>query len=277
MALFFALSGFLITRTLIANQNIPQFITRRFARILPLAYLYLLIVALAFSYGPAFLTTNFLFAENYLTDQLKPQNGPMWSLCVEMHFYLAIALVVATFGRPGLWLVWPACLAITLLRVHEGAGISINTHLRVDEILAGACVATIYSDGWKKFATPPAVLVVLFLALPAFCYLNPLAYFRPYMAAAVLGTTLCLAPGVMRTIISSAPARYIATISYALYIWHPLTMTGWFGEGASIERYLLKRPLSFALTFVLAHVSTFYYEKRWTDWAASIRFKPKTA
>jgi peptidoglycan/LPS O-acetylase OafA/YrhL len=48
----------------------------------------------------------------------------------------------------------------------------------------------------------------------------------------------------------------VAGISYALYIWHPMTALGWLGTGGGWERYLIKRPISFALTFLLAHLST---------------------
>jgi len=277
MALFFVLSGFLITRALITNQNIGQFLTRRFARILPLAYLYLVVLAIAFSYGPKFLLVNFLFAENYVTGELRDYNGHLWSLCVEMHFYLAIALVVFMLGRRGIWAVWPACLAVTTLRIVEGEWITILTHLRVDEILAGACVATLYCDDWKKLNVSPFVFFALLVALVISSYHNPFAYLRPYVAGLVLATSLSLASGLTLAVLSSAIARYIATISYALYVWHPLTQAGWLGEGGGFERYLIKRPISFALTFLIAHVSTFYYEKRWTDWASSIRFKQKTA
>jgi peptidoglycan/LPS O-acetylase OafA/YrhL len=63
--------------------------------------------------------------------------------------------------------------------------------------------------------------------------------------------------------LASRPLRYIATISYALYVIHPATVHGWMNEGGTLTRYLLKRPMSFALTFILAHLSTFYWESRW--------------
>ena len=56
---------------------------------------------------------------------------------------------------------------------------------------------------------------------------------------------------------------YIARISYALYVYHMLMIWGWMNDGSTMERYLLKRPLSFALTFAAAHVSTFYWERYW--------------
>src|ERR1700730_1120869 len=131
MSLFFALSGFLITSTLIKNPDIHDFITRRLARILPLAYAYTIVVFLFFSIDPKAVLWTDLFVVNYLTQYLTPWTGHLWSLCVEMQFYLAIALVVLIGGRRGLWVVWPACLVITLLRVKAGTYIALETHLRV--------------------------------------------------------------------------------------------------------------------------------------------------
>src|SRR5208283_2842173 len=89
-------------------------------------------------------------------------SGHLWSLCVEIHFYLAIALVVLLFGRNGLWIVWPACLAVTLMRISTGTYISIATHLRVDEILSGACAAMAfaYLEGRRPSSANPRLLAV---------------------------------------------------------------------------------------------------------------------
>ena len=139
MSLFFALSGFLITSGLHKNPQIHEFLVRRLARILPLAYAYTFVVLLIFSFDPKALLWTDLFTVNYLTQYLDTGwTNHFWSLCVEMQFYLAIAIIVAIAGRRGLWAVWPACLIITLLRIYAGAYIAIETHLRVDEILSGA-------------------------------------------------------------------------------------------------------------------------------------------
>ncbi|HWB53188.1 MAG TPA: hypothetical protein VG722_03315, partial [Tepidisphaeraceae bacterium] len=84
-----------------------------------------------------------------------------------------------------------------------------------------------------------------------------------YVAALLVGSTLWTSETILNRILSGDFLKYIATISYALYVVHPLTMYGWLDEGLKIELYFLKRPISFALTFLAAHMSTFYYEKRW--------------
>jgi peptidoglycan/LPS O-acetylase OafA/YrhL len=270
MSLFFALSGYLITSGLIRNPNIQEFLARRLSRILPLAYAYTFIVFLLLSFDPNSLLWTDLFMVNYLTQYLNDWNGHFWSLCVEMHFYLVIAVVVLTFGRKGLWMVWPACLAITLLRVNAGAYLEIKTHLRVDEILSGACVATLYSNRLtsnnrltsRVFAAIMIVAALLW-AISAWPSAGAFQYFRPYATALLLLTSLHYGATRPQTLLASRPLRYIATISYALYVIHPATAHGWMNEGSTMTRYLLKRPISFALTFILAHLSTFYWESRW--------------
>jgi peptidoglycan/LPS O-acetylase OafA/YrhL len=59
--------------------------------------------------------------------------------------------------------------------------------------------------------------------------------------------------------------RYIATTSYALYVLHPLAAFGWWNDGSILERYLFKRPLGFVITFIAAHLSTFYWERGWME------------
>lgn len=159
MSLFFALSGFLITSTLLQNSEVYEFLVRRLARILPLVYAYTFIVFTFFVFDPeaAFWTATFLI--NYLTGYMVDGlNNHLWSLCVEVHFYAAIALVVLFAGKKGLWIVWPACLAITALRIHDGVVIAIQTHLRVDEILSGACVATLYKSSWSESSRFPVAM-----------------------------------------------------------------------------------------------------------------------
>jgi peptidoglycan/LPS O-acetylase OafA/YrhL len=119
MSLFFALSGFLITKNLLAGQAPGDFFVRRLTRILPLAYAYLVFVFLIFTCEPKTLSVNLFFVENYATDYLT-LDGHFWSLCVEVHFYLAIGLIVWLFGKRGIFLVVPLCVAVTLLRVFEG-------------------------------------------------------------------------------------------------------------------------------------------------------------
>jgi peptidoglycan/LPS O-acetylase OafA/YrhL len=266
MSLFFALSGFLITSALICNLDIYDFMVKRLTRIVPLAYTYAILVFTFVHFDPEdmFYTTSFL--ANYFPEHLISYNAHFWSLCVEIHFYLAIALIVSVAGQRALWIVWPACLAVTALRVTQGAYIEIPTHLRVDEILAGACVATLYQPSWRASAIHPTVLAGL-AALLWFVSASPYSgwwqYLRPYATASLLAVVLSHGDTRLARFLASSAMRYIATISYALYVIHPLTIQGAWNQGNVFDRYVLKRPVSIAITFVSAHISTFYWERLW--------------
>ena len=267
MSLFFALSGFLITSTLIQNSDVCEFLVKRLARILPLAYAYTFLVFTFLMFDPqaAFWTASFLL--NYYPEYMVGGfNNHFWSLCVEMHFYIAIAIIVMIWRKKGLWIVWPACLIVTAMRINAGAYIHIQTHLRVDEILAGACVATLYQSSWKgrlRWPTTFAGVTALLWFLSGNPYAEWFQYLRPYATALVLAVVLCHSNTFLADFLTSRLMRYIAAVSYALYVVHPLTVHGWFNQGSTMDRYLLKRPISFVMTFVAAHISTFYWEKFW--------------
>lgn len=269
MALFFTLSGFLITRFLLQHNSVVDFLIRRFFRIVPLAWL-ALIVALPLAGAPvSSYPPNFFFYANLPPYYLVEVADHFWSLCVEVQFYATVALIVAFLGKRGLYLLIAICVAVTAHRVASGAEIEIVTWHRVDEILAGAILALLYSGKLGRVAVTAVsrssvyVLLVLFALSchPATGFAN---YLRPYFAAALVGTTLYSPPVRVGSVLRSSSLRYIAAISFALYVFHGLLVHTWLGEGEKLARYL-KRPLLFAATFALAHLSTFQFEHRWIE------------
>jgi peptidoglycan/LPS O-acetylase OafA/YrhL len=268
MALFFTLSGFLITSTLLYEPSVPQFLIRRFCRILPLAWLYILVVLTAFHAVKAEYPPLLLFYANLPPFWLRsPATGHLWSLGVEMQFYIAAAALCLFLGRRGL-LVFPVlCLAVTANRIVHGETISVVTWFRVDEILAGATLALLMhlpgSDNLRRMLLPlnPYLLIVLLVAA-SHDRLPWLNYARPYIAASLVGCTLVRERGFLSQALRSRQLRYIAKVSYALYVLHVVTMEGWLGSGDKLVKYA-KRPLCIALAFLGAHVSTHFYEHYW--------------
>jgi peptidoglycan/LPS O-acetylase OafA/YrhL len=272
MSLFFTLSGFLITGGLLKNPAVRPFFIRRFCRIVPLSYLYTAIALLILGKGLPYFASSYLFLINYDYAHITDLTGHLWSLCVEMHFYIFVGLLVLVAGRRGLYSLPFFAAAITIIRIYNGVHISINTHLRVDEILAGACLSLCYYHPMAKESLRflgafwlPFVLMVL-LGVCSHPLAGSTNYVRPYAAALLVGSTLWSANTGLHKVLASHILRYVATISYALYVFHPLSMYGWLGAGGVIKKYLLKRPISLAITLVAAHISTFYYEKAWIDW-----------
>ena len=65
---------------------------------------------------------------------------------------------------------------------------------------------------------------------------------------------------LIHSLLEGRVAAYIARISYALYIYHPLMIFGWMNAGSDWLRYLVKRPISYLLTWAAAHASTYFWE-----------------
>jgi peptidoglycan/LPS O-acetylase OafA/YrhL len=283
MSLFFCLSGFLITSTLLDRMDILAFFIRRACRILPLAYLFSCLVLVWLGSGPMYFVSHALFTINYDHAHMSNLTGHFWSLCVEVHFYLFIGLLIGILGRKGFAVLPIVCLAITGLRIAKGVHISIVTHFRADEILAGACLALAYQGYFaaalckKSLGRIPQLILAGMLLLSSHPAMGPLNYLRPYCAAALVGSTLFRPENRLSGWLCSGLLKYVAKISYALYVIHPVTYFGWLQTGGPLLKYIFKRPISFALTFGLAHLSTHYFEQRWMDWGKAMARRPRAS
>jgi peptidoglycan/LPS O-acetylase OafA/YrhL len=282
MAIFFTLSGFLITNFLIHRPNVHHFIVRRFFRIIPLAWIYLAIALPFLGVSITDYAAHFFFYGNWPSEgattlSFSPGTSHFWSLCVEMQFYVGIALLFSILKDKALLLIPILCLLITFYRIHDHVYISINTYYRMDEILVGCVVALAYNQrlgsilpDFFRWVNPYYVLVLFLLS----CHPDSGAmnYIRPYLAATLVASTVFNPRTEISNFLNLRVLAYLAAISYALYVIHPLLVHSWLGEGDLIEKYA-KRPLLFAVLFALAHLSTFYYEKYWIDLAKRLTLK----
>ena len=265
LSIFFFLSGYLVVSMLYKNPSILSFMIRRLFRVIPLAWIAVTILIIA--NRPAFEVgfANFFFYANLMAGGLIHSGEHLWSLSVEIQFYIGVAIVVLAFGKRGLLLVPVACVAVTSLRIADGAGFSIITWLRADEILVGGTVALLRSyrpreagrGAWPIWITLILIPALMVCSNEKFLIGN---YFRPYVTALLVYSTLTHVTGRFYTMLGSKRLRYIATISYALYVVHPLTYAGWMGSGDSVTRYI-KRIFSFLLTFGSAHFISNWIEQ----------------
>lgn len=281
MSLFFTLSGFLITMSLIFRPMVKPFLIRRICRILPLAWLFLLIALPLGNSEPFQYLSHLFFFANSPGLEMTPWTGHFWSLCLEMQFYGVIALLFGWLGEASFKLLPWMALAVTLTRLANGVTDSIFTFYRADEILAGACLALLVHhwnrrpNGLKRIlpqAFFPLAMVGLLALLLLSCHRlgGGLQYLRAYAAASLVGVTILASvqetgPGPVECFLTQPWLGYVGRVSFAVYLLHPLAAYGWLGSGEAIVKYA-KRPLVFALTFGLAHFSTFYYEARWMKW-----------
>jgi peptidoglycan/LPS O-acetylase OafA/YrhL len=266
MALFFTLSGFLITSVLLRDQHVLRFLIRRCCRIVPLAWLYF-VVALSLSGASALAwLAHFLFYANFPPRELVLLTLHLWSLCLEMQFYAGVALLVAVLRLRGLWLLPLLCLLFSALRAWYGIYASDISYYRVDEILAGCTLALVVHGGWggtlrARLARLPQWPLLALLALSCLPQGGWLNYVRPYFAAILVGATILAPHTSLARGLDNRLLLYLALVSYALYVIHPMLAASWLGDGGLVEKYA-KRPLLLLVLFSLAHLSTNYFE-RW--------------
>ncbi|MFT4512619.1 MAG: peptidoglycan/LPS O-acetylase OafA/YrhL [Planctomycetota bacterium] len=172
--LFFALSGFLITRILLAererNQPVRWFMLRRLLRIFPIYYL--LLIVMAFTQPASQIAWCAFYLGNF-ADVFFPTRGPnplghTWSLCVEEHFYVLWPLVVACFApkvgpRVLKWGLIPIAIgtAFTLcLTIDPKTAANAIEHLTPTRSLPLACGALLAYSEARRNASPRRLLAL---------------------------------------------------------------------------------------------------------------------
>lgn len=264
MVVFFNLSGFLITSFLLQGQRIRTFLIKRFCRVLPLGWLYLA-VALTLSAAPlSTWLSHFLFYANLPPKDLLPMTEHLWSLCVEVQFYVVVALLVIVLRARGLLLLPLLAIMFTLLRAVNGVTASSISFYRVDEILAGCALALAYHGRFSArfrimLTHVPQWWLLVLLALSSMPQGGWLNYLRPYLAALLVGATIVRPNTGLVKLLRWRFLLFCAAISYPLYVIHPMLSFSWLASGTAVMKYA-KRPLFFAVLFALAYVSTRYYE-----------------
>jgi peptidoglycan/LPS O-acetylase OafA/YrhL len=266
MVMFLTLSGFLITRFLDERPSPVEFLLRRLFRIVPLAWLYVAVVLSLVGATAQQWAAHLLFYVNEPPQRFNDATAHLWSLCVELHFYLGVALLVALFGRRALWCLPPLCVAVTANRVAHGQVDSMQTQFRLDEILGGATVALLYRRWGESVRRPPfatAAVVLAALLVLACCHPGSVAlqYARPYAAGLLLALVLSDQASFIGRWLRNQVLGYIAKISYALYVLHMGLAQTWLGSGQGWAKYA-KRPLLIGVTWALAHLSTATFEAR---------------
>jgi len=172
VSLFFVISGFLITRILIAAQDRPRgqalraFYARRALRIFPAYYLVLGLAAatVGIAHLPAFVLYVMNWGIFFYTwiqpalvdrpwDPVRMYGIHFWSLCVEEQFYLVFPLLFS-FLRPGrtrlrgLLVLWAASIAFRFLfaALLPKSAYGLIPLVCGEYLVAGAVGAVVFAD-----------------------------------------------------------------------------------------------------------------------------------
>ena len=238
VTVFFVLSGYLITSKLLERDiDLRSFYLRRFFRLMPVAWAYLISVAvigvLMHHRILGHATASVFFFRNFIADG-RGYTPHFWSLSVEEQFYFLWPLLLLIAGkRRAFWIAAAASLSCALYRFvswshYDAPGPNMMTQVRADAILVGCCLALLLSTRRGRdimmnyshwFLTPS--LVVFAYCVVRFTWLPPLS---ESVAIAVLVAVSALRPsgGVISKVLSLKPLVWLGLISYSVYVWQQL-------------------------------------------------------
>ena len=248
---FFGISGFLICSRLLEEEqlhgriSLKKFYIRRAFRILPPAFLFLIIAGCLGVLGLIALTRSELFSSAFFFRNYLPvknagwYTGHFWSLAVEEHFYLLWPGLLVLFGT--VRARWIAPLLGIGVAGWRGLDHHFNIFLRLFPSLPGVdrtdlcldgliwgCVLALFlrekanRDFLSKWLTIPVWLIVtamfvlmFWLQLPSTAAAKTILI--PLVLAAVLHST-----SIVGKFLELSPLRWIGRISYSLYLWQQL-------------------------------------------------------
>lgn len=296
--LFFVLSGFLITGILLDSRERPyfyrRFYTRRALRILPPYYALLLLLLLLRSSSAAFVGLSFVYLSNVTNFfGVGSDYGPLWSLAVEEHFYIAWPAVVHKLTRRNLaWASAAIVVGVPVLRAFSFAkgwttGLDWYTWFVADGLAAGALLAIFLRSsitrrrvkavcGWilggsvlAAVVGAPFGILTRNRLLGAALQLSTVNFFF----AGVLLLSLLAGSGSGKRFVDIGVLRFLGYISYGLYLDHLLAfrmydrfcrhfVPQWIPSSGHFGLVLLRFVLAGGAAMGVAYLSRRFYEEQ---------------
>lgn len=263
--LFFVISGFVVYYSALDifektgyRAFLVSFSLRRFFRLYPL-YALTLVASIYMSQrylidAPnlwAHILTHLTFIHSFNTDWFSSINGVNWSIAIEVHFYILIALLIAQLRNSNgfilllmaLFIGWMWRWASWQIIPDNGDELYLyrlfvlSTQLpgRLDQFAIGMVIAQLVRSApfasWRETRWMLPLSAAL-TTLTVYLFVFPQVNFWPSgQIAFIFGRTLtALAFGAAvfaacqmqspRFLRLSRPLRYCGTISYGLYLWH---------------------------------------------------------
>ena len=263
VALFFVLSGFLITSKLVEGPiNFRRFYLRRFFRLMPAAWTYLAFLVLL----SAVTRMHFTSVKEVISCVFCFRNilgkmgfaGHFWSLSIEEQFYLVWPLTLFLAGvLRARWIALLGGIACAVFRYVEWSRYGPHfptgpSFLHSDWLLIGCFGALILHDQRLRATL---TRIAHYLPIPALCVFvfcmitqsKPLA--ESFSLAALLIATTLQPQGLCARAVSGSAITWLGRISYSVYLWqgffvgqHQLWALFAMPAFALASYYLIERP-----------------------------------
>lgn len=287
---FFVISGFLITTLLLkerSRQNsisLKKFYIRRFLRIFPVAYLFLLVVLILNSIFELHITRNaFISSSLYIRNtSILPstdwQTGHFWSLSVEEQFYLLFPFLLTRNLRAYIVIVVVLIFIIPVVvyaNVHYNHTIAFTIFTQLIKSLTGILVGSLFAILFfyrvitEEFVKKPTLLINLLLLGAAAIIESNLLPLIPSSVSGTISSVLIVLIIITNIKVSTnfffrflnlSFVKFIGVLSYSMYVWQQL--------------FTFSRPwahlfpgsdsvwLNMLVLFIVSYCSYHYYEKK---------------
>ncbi len=252
--LFFVLSGFLITGTLIDNKNSTHYFSnfwiKRVLRIFPLYYLVLAIIIVPKIYFQVntvsytswtywFYLQNWQYIFNGVFPDGKATLNHFWSLAIEEQFYFFFPFVVKYVKNKNMPFLLLAFILIAILFRYyyfnnDNIGYYVGTVSRMDSLAIGAFLAyavrynRVFLQRWTHlfFYISVAYILAVIVLTQEVHFSNPyfagigLTFFALLFGSLLIFSLSNFKNNFINQVLTLKPLRFIGKISYGLYIYH---------------------------------------------------------
>lgn len=285
VVLFFVLSGLFMGRILfIKKVELSSFFARRFIRIIPTMWLFLLAMYFYARYGQArpytvpfseFLSSMFFLSTYFPQDisiwKTQWANGHMWSLNVEEHSYMYLAfgafiisksrgVITATTFLIGTLALVMTTIALYMTGVlHEGAS-PWRTHTEVASLglIASATIAVLRNNAREGAILRSAFIPLISIAIAFYMFRpgrfnlwNASIIAAPIFAAIAVNYAENF-PGLIKNILSMAPLRWFGICSFSIYLWQ--------APFYSMVHNGFPKPVGLVLGIIVGAISFYFFE-----------------
>lgn len=281
--LFFVLSGYLMSHLLfIKKVALSDFFARRFSRVIPTFWFFIVVMILyshlqpsPYAVGLGEILSTLAFLRTYFPVDIDiwARNWPighMWSLNVEEHSYIYLAIgavlirgVKGRYSAPAFLLI-SAGILLSLnfyYPLHQPSGASpwyLRSETAALGLISAAALRVLVHNTSLQWIREPSPF------LPVLTFLVALACFTTYSHKGVQYTVapLCLAfsinflhqtPAVFRRILSFAFLRRLGVCSFSLYLWQQPFYY-------AVLNYGWPKPTAFLGALIVGAASFYFFE-----------------